>query len=199
MIATTGIFVLISPLVAYWAAPWLALRMGKPKAAMAGLVGRLLLYPVPYILLLNGLWPEVGSWPSLFIYSVFIVLEVIGLVIGGVLMDSMMADVVEDSEVSTYRRSEGLFFAARGFAYKAISAGGIIGAGAIVSLVGLDSVTSAAQVTQELRFNIAIVFLPVYCGLALLAILILSRYRIDRTGHAANLDRLRDRRTAEST
>jgi len=196
MIATTGIFVLISPLVAYWAAPWLALRMGKPKAAMTGLVGRLVLYPVPYILLLNGFWPETGSWVSLFIYSAFIVAEVIGLVIGGVLMDSMMADVVEDSEVSTYRRSEGLFFAARGFAYKAISAGGIIGAGSIVSLVGLDSINSAAQVTNELRFDLAIVFLPVYCGLCLLAILILSRYRIDRAGHAANLDRLSDRRGA---
>ena len=119
--------------------------------------------------------------------------------IGGVLMDSMMADVVEDSEVSTYRRSEGLFFAARGFAYKAISAGGIIGAGTIVSLVGLDSVTSVTQVTNDLRFNLAAVFLPVYCGLGFLAIFILSRYRIDRDGHAANLDRLQGRNQDSGT
>lgn len=196
MIATTGVFVLVSPLIAYWAAPWLALRLGKPKAAMSGLVLRLVLYPIPYVLLLNGLWPPIGSWPSLFIYSVFIVAEVVGLVIGGVLLDSMMADVVEDSEVSTYRRSEGLFFAARGFAYKAISAGGIVSAGAIVSLVGLDGITSAADVTDEIRFNLAATFLPIYCGLALLSIVILSRYRIDRDGHAANLSRLSGRRGA---
>jgi Na+/melibiose symporter-like transporter len=196
MIAVTGIFVLISPLIAYWAAPWLAFRIGKPKAAITGLLFRLVLYPIPYVLLLTGFWPEIGSWLSLFIYSAFIVAEVIGLVIGGVLMDSMMADVVEDSEVSTYRRSEGLFFAARGFAYKAISAGGIVGAGTIVSLVGLDSVTSAAQVTYELRSDLASVFLPTYCGLALLAIFILSRYQIDRDGHAANLNRLSERRDA---
>jgi Na+/melibiose symporter-like transporter len=194
MIATTGIFVLISPLIAYWATPWLAFRLGKPKAAMSGLLLRLVLYPIPYVLLLNGLWPPIGSWTSLFVYSVFIVAEVVGLVIGGVLLDSMMADVVEDSEVSTYRRSEGLFFAARGFAYKAISAGGIVSAGAIVSLVGLDGITSAAAVTNEIRFNLAATFLPIYCGLALLSILILSRYRIDRDGHAANLSRLSGRR-----
>jgi Na+/melibiose symporter-like transporter len=139
MIATTGIFVLTSPLIAYCAAPWLALRFGKPRAAMAGLSLRLLLYPVPYILLLTGLWPAIGSWFSLFIYS--------------------------------------------GFS---------------VSLVGLDSITSAVEVTNELRFNLAAVFLPVYCGLGFPAIYILSRYRIDRVEHAANLDRLKDRKDPDS-
>ncbi len=193
-IATTGIFVLISPVVAYWAGPYLGSRFGKPRAAIAALSSRLVLYPIPYILLLNGLWPELGSWLSLAIYSAFIVVEVIGLVIGSVLLDSMMADVVEDSEIVTNRRSEGLFFAARGFAYKAISAGGIISAGTIVSLVGLDGVTSVAQVTHEIRMDLALAFLPVYLGLCFLALAIVSRYNIDRAGHASNLQTLSGRR-----
>jgi len=145
------------------------------------------LYPIPYILLLNGWWPEIGSWPSLYLYSGFIVAEVVGAVVGGVLLDSMMADVVEDSQVSTSRRSEGLFYAARGFAAKAISAGGIIGAGSIVSAVGLDAITSADQVTHALRMDLAAFFLPLYCGLNLLALVIVSRYRIDRNRHGDNL------------
>ena len=44
--------------------------------------------------------------------------EVVGFIIGGVMLDSMMADIVEDSEVKTSRRSEGLFYAARSFAGK---------------------------------------------------------------------------------
>jgi GPH family glycoside/pentoside/hexuronide:cation symporter len=194
-IATTGVFVLISPLVAYWAGPYLGARLGKPRAAIAALTGRLLLYPAPYVLLLTGFWPPLGSWLSLGIYSVFIVAEVIGLVIGGVLLDSMMADVVEDSEIVTNRRSEGLFFAARGFAYKTISAGGIISAGAIVSLVGLDGVTSVAEVTDEIRLNLALLFLPLYLGLCALALVIVSRYGIDRAGHATNLSTLAARRS----
>ena len=107
--------------------------------------------------------------------------------IGGVLLDSMMADVVEDSEVDTSRRSEGLFYAARGFAAKAISAGGILGAGAVVSLVGLDGIESADMMTGELRERLAALFLPLFCGLNLVALTVLTRYRITRDDHAANL------------
>lgn len=195
-IATTGVFVLISPVVAYWMGPYLGSRFGKPRAAITAICSRLVLYPIPYVLLLNGFWPELGSWLSLAIYSVFIVVEVIGAVIGGVLMDSMMADVVEDSEIVTNRRSEGLFFAARGFAYKAVSAGGIISAGTIVSLVGLDGVTSLDQVTHQIRFDLAVAFLPLYLGLCFLALAIVSRYGIDRAGHTNNLAALSRRRDA---
>ncbi len=197
-IATTGVFVLISPLVAYWAAPHFAYRNGKKRVAISAILFRLVLYPIPYLLLLNGFWPPIGSWLSLGIYSAFIVAEVIGLVIGGVLLDSMMADVVEDSEVVTDRRSEGLFFAARGFAAKAVSAGGIIGAGSIVSLVGLDGITSFEQVTMEIRTDLATLFLPLYLGLCLLALVIVSRYSIDRDGHAANLSTLSGREARDA-
>ena len=111
-------------------------------------------------------------------------------IIGGVLLDSMMADVVEDSEVVTSRRSEGLFFAARGFAAKAISAGGIIGAGTIVSLVGLDTISGLEDVTYEIRLNLATFFLPLYCSLFLIGLWIVSHYNIDRQGHSDNLDKL---------
>ncbi|MDP6376333.1 MAG: MFS transporter [Pseudomonadales bacterium] len=193
MIAVTGIFVLLSPLIAYFIAPNVGSRFGKKKAAMIAILGNITLYPMPYILLLNGWWPEFGSWTSLILYSFFIVAEVVFVIIFGVLLDSMMADVVEDSEVSTYRRSEGLFFAARSFAQKAISAGGIIGAGAIVSLVGLDGVRSVEQVTYEIRFDLASLFLPLYCSLYLLGIYVISKYRIDREGHGNNLNKLATR------
>ena len=195
-IATTGVCVLISPIIAYWATPYFAARYGKPRTAICALLFRLALYPVPYILLLSGYWPEMGSWASLACYSVFIVAEVVGLVIGNVLLDSMMADVVEDSEVHTQRRSEGLFYAARGFAYKAVSAGGIISAGTIVSLVGLDGITSVSQVTWEIRYDLATFFLPLYCSLCLFAIWVVSHYKIDRESHQANLDTLAERQKA---
>lgn len=194
-IAATGVGVLISPAIAYWAAPFFGRRYGKRNAAIGAILVNIALYPIPYILLLIGWWPELGSWLSLYIYSVVIVTEVVCGIIGGVLLDSMMADVVEDSEVSTARRSEGLFYAARGFAAKAISAGGIIGAGAIVSAVGLDGITSVEQVTSEIRMNLALFFLPLYCSLFLLGLYVVSRYRIDRQGHRDNLDSLAARRT----
>jgi len=186
-IAVTGLGVMLSPAIAYWAAPFFGRIHGKKKAAILAILVNIALYPIPYILLLTGYWPELGSWLSLYIYTFFIVTEVVCSIIGGVLLDSMMADVVEDSEVATSRRSEGLFYAARGFAAKAISAGGIIGAGTIVSLVGLDGVTSIDQVTNEIRMNLALFFLPLYCSLFLIGLWIVSRYRLDRDSHSANL------------
>lgn len=190
----TGVFVLIAPTIAYWAAPHFGKTYGKKRAAIGAILINISLYPMPYILYLIGLWPVLGSWLGLYIYTFFIVTEVVCGIIGGVLLDSMMADVVEDSEVVTDRRSEGLFYAARGFAGKAISAGGIIGAGTIVSLVGLDGITSLELVTDHIRLKLALLFLPLYCGLNLLGLYIVSRYRIDREGHGANLEQLSERR-----
>jgi GPH family glycoside/pentoside/hexuronide:cation symporter len=195
-IAATGAGVMISPLVAYWAAPFFGKKYGKKNAAIGAILVNISLYPIPYILLLTGYWPELGSWLSLGIYSVFIVAEVICSIIGGVLLDSMMADVVEDSEVATDRRSEGLFYAARGFAGKAISAGGIIGAGTIISLVGLDGVTHLDQVTNEIRLDLATLFLPLYCTLYLIGLYCVSRYKIDRDHHHANLSKLAERQAS---
>ena len=193
-ISVTAIGVLISPVIAYWAAPYLGRIFGKKRAAIFAILVNVSLYPIPYILLLSGFWPELGSWTSLYIYSGFIVMEVICGIIGGVLLDSMMADVVEDSELKTQRRSEGLFYAARGFAAKAVSAGGIIGAGSIVSLVGLDGITSLSDVTDEIRMDLATLFLPTYCGLYLLGLVIVSKYQITRENHDENVEKLAERK-----
>lgn len=193
-ISVTAIGVLISPVIAYWAAPYLGRIFGKKRAAIFAILVNVSLYPIPYILLLTGFWPDLGSWTSLYIYSGFIVMEVICGIIGGVLLDSMMADVVEDSELKTQRRSEGLFYAARGFAAKAVSAGGIIGAGSIVSLVGLDGITSLGDVTHEIRMDLATLFLPIYIGLYLLGLVIVSKYRITRADHDEHLQQLSLRR-----
>ncbi len=189
-IAFTGMCVLVSPFAAYWFAPWLGSRLGKKGAAITAILLNIGLYPIPYLLVLVDFWPALGSWLSLYLYSGIVVVEVICTIISGVMFDSMMADVVEDSEVATRRRSEGLFYAARSFAGKAISAGGIVAAGTIVSLVGLDGITSVDDVTAQIRFDLAIIFLPVYCGLNLVALGIVSSYRIDRGRHQENLARL---------
>ena len=196
-IAATGVVIFVAPLIGYGVAPALGRKLGKKRAAIAAILCLMALYPVPYLLVLSGYWPELGSWKSLWIYSGFILAEVVGAIVGNVLLDSMMADVVEDSEVSTTRRSEGLFYAARNFAFKAISAGGILFAGTIVSLVGLDDVNSVDQVTREIRVDLASFFLPLYSALYIAALYAVSRYGIDRSRHRSNLETLAQRDRSE--
>jgi Na+/melibiose symporter-like transporter len=186
-IAVTGLFVFASPAIAYFLAPSLGHKLGKKRAAIVALVGAIFLYPIPYLLTLAGFWPSAGSWSSLMIYSLFVTAEVVGFIVGAVMLDSMMADVVEDSEVKTSRRSEGLFYAARSFAGKAVSALGIVLAGSIVSLVGMDGIKTVEDMTDTMRTDLASFFLPAYCGLYFLAIYLISKYRIDRDAHNENL------------
>ena len=195
-IAWTGVGVLLAPPIAYRLIPKISAAFGKRKVAIGGVLLNITLYPMPYILLLSGYWPPLGSWSSLAIYTVFVVLEVIFIIVGHVMMDSMMADVVEDSEVNTERRSEGLFYAARAFAGKAVSAGGIIFAGTIVSFVGLDGISSFEDVTWQIRYDLATFFLPLYCGLYLTGLLCVSFYRIRKEDHDSNLAALAARKRA---
>ena len=193
-VTATGIAVLVAPVIAFGLAPRLGRRFGKRRGAMIAIFSIAVMYPVPFLLVLAGWWPEFGSTLSLFIFSVIVVFEVVCLVISGALVDSMMADVVEHSELRTDRRSEGLFYAARTFGYKAISALGIIFAGAIVTLLGFDGITDVSQVTRVDRVNMSSLFLPVYSGITLISIGVLSFYRIRKEDHENHLELLASRR-----
>ena len=193
-IAMTGIFVLVAPVISMAIIPSIGRMFGKREIAILAITCFIVLTPIPYLLFLFGYWPAMGSWASLFIYSVFIVVEVVCLIVNGVMLDSMMADVVEDSEVDTSRRSEGLFFATRGFAGKAMSAGGIFFAGIIVSIVGMEAYTSAADMTRDARISLTQWFLPIYCGLQIAGIVLLAFYKIEKETHEENLAILSERK-----
>lgn len=196
-IAWTGVGVLLAPLMAYPLIPKISARWGKRKVAIGGILLNITLYPIPYVLVLTGNWPELGSWLSLLFYSTFVVLEVTFIIIGNVMLDSMMADVVEESEVDTARRSEGLFYAARTFAGKMVSAGGIIFAGFIITSVGMDDIRSFEQMTWQTRYDLATFFLPLYCGLYLSGLVFISFYRIQQSDHVENLATLAARKNQE--
>jgi len=59
--------------------------------------------------------------------------------------------------------------------------------------VGLDNITSVEMVTHQVRLDLATLFLPLYCGLFLLGLYIVSRYRINRDDHSSNLQTLAGR------
>jgi Na+/melibiose symporter-like transporter len=196
-IGITGIAVLLAPFIAWPLAPKLGFLLGKKVTAISLQLTRLTLYPIPYICVLTGWWPALGSTASIAIYTAFIFTEVAVFIVSAVMLDSMMADVVEDSEKQTNRRSEGLFFAARSFAGKFVSASGIISAGLIITAVGFDTITTVADFTGDHRVKLAQLFLPAYCSLILGAIACISLYQIDRSTHEQNIRILNDRLLTE--
>jgi Na+/melibiose symporter-like transporter len=55
------------------------------------------------------------------------------------------------------------------------------------------------MVTDQIRFDLAAFFLPLYCGLFMLGLLMVSLYRIDRNAHSDNLELLATRHAEENT
>ena len=113
--------------IALVAAPQLAARLGKRRAALLSGALVILISPISLVGRLLGLMPENGSPALLPTLLVLSVVDVALIITNSILASSMVADVVEESEIETGRRSEGLFFAARSFAQKAVSGFGILG------------------------------------------------------------------------
>jgi len=100
---------------------------------------------------------------------------------------------VEDSEIRTGRRSEGLFSASLSFVNKATSGLGILAAGALIELVHFPVHASPATidiVAPHAVRNLVLIYMPLQITLWIIAILMVGGYRIDRATHEDNLKRL---------
>jgi Na+/melibiose symporter-like transporter len=102
----------------------------------------------------------------------------------------MIADVVEDSQLSTGRRSEGLFFAASSFIQKAVSGIGVFLSSLLLAAVQFPTHARPGAVDPVILRNLVLIYVPIQAVLYLITMLLLARYRIDRDSHQANLERL---------
>jgi Na+/melibiose symporter-like transporter len=125
--------------------------------------------------------------------------EVTLIITSSILISAMIADVVEDSEVATGRRSEGIFFAANSFAQKAVNGLGVIVAGQILALVQFPTQARPGEVPTEILFDLAGLYIPALWGFYLIAMLVLAFYRISRDSHAENLRKLAGARAAQAS
>ncbi len=168
----------------------LSARWGKKRAAITISAVSFALFPAPLTLRLLGLFPENGS--SLLVPALlgFSVTGVSLLIASSILFSSMVADAVEDSEISTGRRSEGLFFAARSFVTKLVSGAGVIASTTMLSLVGFPENATPGGVEPSILENLALLYIPVLLVFFVTSILFLGFYRITRERHAENLARL---------
>lgn len=182
--------------IALMCAPMISKRLGKKRAAILITTTSVLMSPMPYILRMLGLFPENGS-PVLYpLVMAFNTVEVTLIIMSSTLIAAMIADVVEDSEVTTGRRAEGLFFAANSFAQKAVNGLGVIVAGQILAYVHFPLQARLGEVPQQTLFDLAKAYIPALWGFYGAAILLMVFYRISRTTHADNLAKIAARNEA---
>ena len=146
--------------------------------------------PMPYILRILGWFPENGTDALFWTLMVFNTIEVTFIIMFSALVAAMIADVVEDSEVKTGRRNEGIFFAANSFAQKAVNGLGVVVAGQILAIIQFPTQAKPGDIPEETLFDLAYLYIPVLLFFYVIALSVLSLYRISRDGHSENLQRL---------
>ncbi|HEX5377248.1 MAG TPA: MFS transporter, partial [Phenylobacterium sp.] len=151
---------LTSAIFAFVAAPRLSQRFGKKRAAMTLLILGAVIGCTPIVLRLAGAFPANGTpalFPILFLQGVFST----GFTItANILTASMIADVVEDSELRTGRRSEGLFFAASAFVAKSVTGIGIFTSAMLLTAARFPQGAKPGEVAPEVIRGLGMIYVP---------------------------------------
>lgn len=192
-ISLISLSIILSALIALFLAPVISRRIGKKRGAIYVGIVAFTVAPAPVILRLLELMPENGS-PALFPIVLGAVMVETTLVITlSILTASMMADLVEDSEIRTARRSEGVLFAAATFARKAVQGFGVLAASVVLAAVQFPKGVAPGQVPEETVFRLGLYYAPTLFVIWMLMIASLRLYRIDRDTHEDNLRTLAER------
>ncbi len=178
---------LVGAFLAFLVAPRISRRLGKPRAAMWMMAAAAFWVALPYVLRLAGLFPAPGDpWmlPALLaIYALNVTCSISATILGA----SMMADVVEHSEIETGRRNEGVFFAGAFFVQKCCSGLGIWATGLLLDLVGFPASAKPGQVAVATVDRLTILFFVLYGILALAAAAFYRRFPFGKAEHEARV------------
>lgn len=182
---------LVAALLAAPLAPVMSRKLGKRNASMIFAFVGICLGISPLVLAYNDMFFTPGD-PRL-VPTLFVIGAVYGSMIAISLINtsSMLADVVEDSAVTTGRHTAGTFFAASAFMQQCSSALGIFMAGQILTWSAFPEKADPAKVTDAMTDSLLIHYIPASFGLWVLGLLILLFYPIDEKKHRENVERLK--------
>ncbi len=188
------ISVYVSTILALVLAPMIGKALGKKRGAVIIGFVAFTVAPAPVVLSLLGFLPPKGS-PELFNIILWVTMVDLALIIvTQMLLGSMVADLAEDSEVKTGRRSEGVFFAGISFIRKLAQGSGVLLAAVVLSVAAIAPGTAPGTVPEESLRLLGWYYAGSLFVAWMLMIGCISLYRISRESHEANLDALARKR-----
>ena len=111
-------------------------------------------------------------------------------------LNAMFADIVDEHELETGHRREGVIFAARSFLIKAISSVGVVVGGWVIDWIDFPRGARAGTVPEDVLWDLGLYQAPLPSIFVFLAVILYSGYRLDRKRHAEILAALNQRRAA---
>jgi Na+/melibiose symporter-like transporter len=178
--------------VPFWTA--VSRKIDKRPAFLAGVTGFSLCVLLPPIAQLLGWFPSPDSWAYMAGLAFAGTLAAFCAAAGLVMAGSMMADVTDEHELTTGRRQEGIFFGALAFAGKSTSGLGVFLGGIGIDLIDFPDQAMPEDVSADAVFSLGVLYGPGIMLFAVVALVFLSRYRIDRARHAEIVQELERRR-----
>ena len=163
----------------------LSRRIDKKPAFLAGVTVFSIFSLLPPLGKLLGWFPHHESPAYVPLLAALAVIAALGAAAGLVTSGSMMADIADEHELDTGRRQEGIFFGALLFAVKATSGLGQFVAGWGLDLIDFPLRAEPGTVSTATTDALAILYGPGIAFLAVLSVIVLSRYRITNERHAA--------------
>ncbi len=185
--------------LALFFAPYISRKIGKRNAAFVLAIVAVIFASAPYLLRLNGLFFENGDPRLIFAVFFFSMMFLLCGVSSAVLTHAMIGDIVEESQLRTGRRSEGLFYAANTLMQKSTSGLGVFFAGMLVAFVGIVPGSDPRTLDPEIARQLALVYVPALVILYIGGAGFLFAYRIDRASHEANVTALEKRERDQTT
>lgn len=189
-IGIIAISVVFSAVLSLFISPVVSRKFGKKAGCIGVGILAFSISPLPVALRLFDLMPANGD-PILFPIIAFITVVDLALIITfQTLMASMIADLVEHSELQTSRRSEGVFFAAITFTRKMVQGLGVVAAGVALTVINFPRQAVPSDIPAESVFSLGLIYAPALFCLWMIMIAFISMYGIDRSQHHQNLKAL---------
>ena len=153
--------------------------------------------PLPIFARLLGLMPPNGHPALLPILIVHTIILVTAVIVIGILLSSMVADVMDENELETGKRQEGMFSSVIAFTAKATSGIGGFVAGVALDVIDFPKGAAPGTVPDEKLFLLGLAVGPCMFVLYLLSLVFLRHYRITRARYAEIFEEL-ERRNGKS-
>lgn len=188
--------VFASAAIALVLAPIVSKTLGKKRGAI--IVGAIAfsVAPTPVLLRLLGLMPPNGSDTLFWLVLCVTIFDVALIIAYQILSASMIADIVEQAELKTGRRSEGIFFAGISFMRKLARGSGLFLASLVLAAAEISRNVQPGDLSPETLQMLGAGYAFGLLALWGSAIAFLFRYQITRADHEANLAALKENREA---
>ena len=164
--------------------PYMGKRFDKKGAVLISTVLFAFFFSLPFNLRLLGWFPENGRPLLLPLYILAMFVAYLFIFVGLSLASSMMADVVDEYELYSGERQEGLFFSSLSFAYKCTVGLGYLLAGILLNWIAFPKQTMVAEVPAEAIRGLGIVGGPLTFILYFLGIFFILSYPITKERYA---------------